>query len=219
MLAMRGKGLITIVAFAVLAAPARADVEVRVGGGAFTPASVTIVEGETVNWVWTGPDTNHSVTSEATNEKNGSFDSDFGVDSPDHPVGHRFSKEFVFADEIDYFCKTHPGMRGRIVVRERTNDSTPPPPDTVAPRFAALRLSVRTRRVRFSLDEPASVIVRLRGPTRRTYTREARAGRSSIRLPRRLRPGRYRLTLRAEDAAGNESRTVVRRFRVRRPRS
>ena len=210
---MRGRGLITLFAFGALAAPAQADVQVTVANNAFSPSVVEVMEGESVNWTWAGPDRNHTVTSEDTNEVSASFDSD--PNAPfDAPASGTFSKEFTFSGDYAYFCKVHSFMTGRVVVRDRINDSTPPPLDTTAPRFAKARVSVRKRRVTFRLSEPASVTARLRGRMRRTFKSDGKAGRNVIKLPRRMKPGRYRLTLRATDAARNESRTVKRRFRV-----
>jgi sugar lactone lactonase YvrE len=95
-------------------------------------------------------------------------------------------------------------------------------------RFRVRRRRTRTR-IRFRLSEPATVtfaVDRARGKSwvrRVTFARKSKAGRTSlkfsgrVRVRRRLltlRPGRYRLTLRAEDAAGNESKAVTRRFKV-----
>ena len=74
-------------------------------------------------------------------------------------------------------------------------------------------------RVRFSLSEPAQVrgtLERLRDRTSRVARRfafSARAGVNRVRLPLRgLRPGRYRVSLRAVDGAGNRSLLVRSRF-------
>ena len=94
-------------------------------------------------------------------------------------------------------------------------------------RFRAGRR--RGTRIRFRLSEAATVtfvIERRRG--RRwvrsaSFTRKRRSGRTSLRFSgrvrvrkrlRTLRAGRYRLTLSAEDAAGNDSKRVSRRFRI-----
>jgi plastocyanin len=55
-----------------------------------------------------------------------------------------------------------------------------------------------------------------RSATRRSFTRAGRRGLNVLRVPARgLVPGRYRLTLRAIDAAGNSSPSVSLTFRVR----
>jgi hypothetical protein len=98
------------------------------------------------------------------------------------------------------------------------------PADWTAPRIRRVRIRP-SRRLRFRLSEAASVTVRFerrrRGRYRRLYTltvRRARAGGNVVRLPRRLRRklrrGRFRVLLRATDAAGNRSRRVALRFRT-----
>jgi plastocyanin len=211
-LAMGGRvTVVTLFAFGALAAPAQADVAVTVANDAFSPSTVEVFEGEVVNWNFAHR--NHTVTSEAQNEQQGSFDSDPN-NTFQAPASGTFSKEFIFVGEYKYFCKVHSFMTGRVVVRDRVNNSTPPPVDSVAPKFGTTRVSVRKRRVTFRLNEPASVTGRLRGRMRRNLTLDGKAGRNKLKLPKRMRPGRYRLTLRATDESGNESRAVTRRFRV-----
>ena len=212
-LAMGGRvTVVTLFAFGALAAPAQADVQVTVANNAFSPATVEIFEGEVVTWNFSGPDKNHTVTSEAQNDQQGSFDSDpngTGV----APAGGTFSKEFVLAGDYPYFCKVHSEMRGRVVVRDRVNNSTPPPVDVAPPKFSSRRLSLRKRRFTFRLNESAAVTVKLRGPTRRTRRFDGKVGRNVVKLPKRMKPGRYSLKLTAADASDNVRR-YTRRFRV-----
>jgi hypothetical protein len=90
-----------------------------------------------------------------------------------------------------------------------------PAVDTRAPVISGLR--VRHRRIRFTLDEAARVTVKVsrRGKVVRRVRRDAAAGTVTVRLRRRAirLPGRYRVTVRAVDAAGNAS-AAARRFRV-----
>jgi sugar lactone lactonase YvrE len=87
----------------------------------------------------------------------------------------------------------------------------------------------RGTRIRFRLSEAAAVHFRIerrrRGRWRyvRAFRRRGKAGRNAVRFSgrvrarrrvRRLRAGRYRIKLRAKDAAGNRSQQVIRRFRV-----
>src|SRR5215204_2846570 len=95
--AMRGRVLITLFAFGALAAPAQADRSVTVANNAFTPATIEVVEGEVITWNWTGPDMNHSVTSEVMNDQRASFDSHPNNPFPAAaPPGGQFSHEFEF---------------------------------------------------------------------------------------------------------------------------
>jgi hypothetical protein len=110
-----------------------------------------------------------------------------------------------------------------------------PPPLDSPPAGAAVdvsppsltRVRVTRKRVRFVVSEAASVSIAIarrlpgrRSPILRTLERSARAGLNSVRftrrLRRRLRPGRYVVTLVATDAAGNSSLPVRRRFRIAR---
>ena len=78
--------------------------------------------------------------------------------------------------------------------------------------------------VRYSVDEPVSVVLdlRRRASDAPSLMKVARgAGRGSVRFGskiegRRLRPGTFRLTVTAVDHAGNESRPVTLSLRVRR---
>jgi virginiamycin B lyase len=115
--------------------------------------------------------------------------------------------------------------------------NTPPPPpaaDTVRPRVTEFslsrkrfRLGGRGTRIRFTLSEDATVTIRfarrVNGHWRRVRRKlrfESTAGAHRRRFRGRfdrkhaLRPGRYRMTLRARDAAGNVSAAHRARFRL-----
>lgn len=214
---MRLGGLITLaLAGAALAAPAHAfgaTRQVSVGNNAFSPAELTITEGDVVTWTWTGPDTNHSTTTTAEGQT--TWDSAPGNPFPNEPAGKKFSWNFPNAGEYAYFCKTHSFMTGRIVVQPRVNNPNPPTPDTEPPEFGTLTVSAKRRQIRFRLDEPADVVGRMRGPMRRTLKLSAKAGPNVMRLPKRLKKGRYGVNLRATDAAGNESLVARVKFTLR----
>ena len=95
--------------------------------------------------------------------------------------------------------------------------------DTVAPVISRVRLARNRRRVRFRLSEAAAIEVAVarragrRWRRVRTIERERRAGRRSVKLGRKLAPGRYRVVVEAADGSGNDSVPKRRRFRVRRP--
>jgi plastocyanin len=213
-----GRGaFITLVVLAVLAAPANAaTVDVTVANTAFSPANITVTQGDSVTWTFAGPDTNHSVTSDGTGA--GSFDSDQGVLSPNHAVGDKFSVDMNFTGEFTYHCKVHASMTGKITVQQKINNPNPPAQDTVAPKFGTPTVSVAKRVAHFTLDEDASVTAKLRGPTRKTLTAKGKSGLNLLKLPKRLKPGRYALTLRATDASGNRSTTASVKFRVPKPK-
>jgi plastocyanin len=213
---MRGTAIISLMTLAVLAEPAGAATsDVAVSGNAFTPAQVNILQGDVVTWTWGGPDTNHSTTTEAEGQT--TWDSDARNPNPDHAVGDKFSREFQIPGEFDYFCKVHAFMTGRVIVTAR-DPAVSVAPDIVAPAFGPLRVDVKRRRVRFNLDEAATMQAALRGPTRHSLVQAGQVGPNVIVLPKRLRAGRYALTLRATDAAGNESTPAVVKFRVPKPK-
>jgi plastocyanin len=202
--------VITLLGLGLVATPARAATHnVSVGNNAFSPASLTVEQGDVVNWNFVGPDTNHSTTTNAEHQT--SWDSDPNNSSPNHTVGDRFSWNFPFTGEYPYFCKVHSNMTGKITVVPK--GQPPDVGDTVAPQFGTPRVSVKRRRVTFKLDEGATVTGKLRGRTRRTLTLEANPGTNVLKLPR-MRSGRYGLALRATDAAGNKSVAVQLKFTV-----
>ncbi len=94
-------------------------------------------------------------------------------------------------------------------------------PDRIAPITS--RVSVKHRTVRFTLSEAAAVtlIFQRAGTGRRIGTVRApgRGGDNRVRITgrlgrRALRPGRYRLRVVARDAAGNQSTSRARTFRI-----
>jgi glucose/arabinose dehydrogenase len=98
--------------------------------------------------------------------------------------------------------------------------------ETTKPRISRLRIKPRTLRVRYRASEPAVVSARIqRVPGGRHVSSgapldQADTGGNRFRLKarvrRRLRDGRYKLTLRARDQAGNVSRQARVRFRISR---
>ena len=213
---MTRMALITLLGLGLLVAPARAaETNITVANNAFSPADVTINQGDVVNWNWTGPDGNHSATTGT--DQSETWDSDPNNPFPNHPPGFRFSWNFQKVGEFGYFCKVHPStMRGKVTVVP-LGQPVPPPTDTVAPKLGTPRTSVARRRVTFKLDEVATVVGRLRGKTRKRIELDGTTGTNVMKLPR-MKPGRYGLALKATDAAGNESQTLQVKFTVRRPR-
>ena len=91
--------------------PAGQTFTVHVGGGdgvSFEPGALNIQVGDTVKWVWDGP--NHTVTSGTSCIYNGDFDS----------TGPTFSRTFNTPGSFNYFCSTHCynfGMAGQVTVQ------------------------------------------------------------------------------------------------------
>jgi plastocyanin len=209
----------TVVAWAVLAAPAadghpgHAPPTVSIAVYAYAPETVDVVEGDIVQWVWNGPDTNHSVTSDASSKE--VFDSDKGVkpSAVGHPTGDTFTYYFAKAGTYTYHCKVHASMHGTVVVAPGVQyDQTPPV-------LAGARLVSVGRRavVAFTVSEDASITAQLRrrGSSRvlRHSFRFVKAGKARTQV-RVAGHGRYTVSLVAQDAAGNDS--AVARVRVER---
>jgi plastocyanin len=90
------------------------------GGGvtiadfSFSPATITIDQGDTVTWTNNGP-TPHSATS-----PDGAFDT--GI----FPAGQTRSHTFNEAGTFAYICTPHPNMHGTVIVRAaQTGGETP----------------------------------------------------------------------------------------------
>ena len=119
--------LMAVVAAAVLflvgtaAAPpsqAGGTYTVEIADFAFSPATLTIVAGESVTW------TNADQVVHTATSGSGAFD------SGDLDPGESFTFTFTTPGTYDYICTPHPSMIGRIVV-QAASPSTPAP--TVAP--------------------------------------------------------------------------------------
>ncbi len=108
-------------------------VTVQVGGDApvFTPGTVSIQPGDTVNWVWFSVGFNHSVTSGSNGNPDGLFDS--GI----HGDPFTFSFTFPNAGTFPYYCIPHlsMGMVGTILVAEATPTPTPAQPLNISTRM------------------------------------------------------------------------------------
>jgi LPXTG-motif cell wall-anchored protein len=84
---------------------AAASGSVTIADFSFSPASLTINQGDTVTWVNNGP-TPHSATA-----NNGSFNT--GI----LKVGQSASHTFAQAGTFSYYCQPHPYMKATIVVQ------------------------------------------------------------------------------------------------------
>lgn len=83
----------------------------------FSPSSVTVTEGETVRFFWSGQALPHNAV-----EANGVFDSG----EPDRNVDYVFTFELGMNGTYDFVCEPHAalGMVGQIIVEPAP---TPPP--------------------------------------------------------------------------------------------
>jgi LPXTG-motif cell wall-anchored protein len=99
-------------------ARAAASGSVTIADFQFTPAQITINEGDTVTWTNEGP-TAHSATA-----PDGTFDT--GIMSAGESGSHTFSA----AGTYNYICTPHPDMQGTIVVRSSQSDADTPDSDS-----------------------------------------------------------------------------------------
>src|SRR4051794_17084876 len=206
-------------------APALADPPSRTidatPDNAFFPGTVTVLPGTTVHWDNQGG--LHNVK----------FD-DGRFEQPSNPqltpwnVSRRFDRPGVFR----FYCETHGGpggrgMSGKVVVERNVGPKLTHL--TVKPAKVCNRRTRKCRKaramIRFTLSERAHVaggidpVGKPKGRPGVDLDRSAKKGRNSFRVPvRKLKPGRYRLFLSAEDANGNESNPAKAYFRVKRAR-
>jgi amicyanin len=82
-------------------------VKVSIANFVFEPKELTVTAGTTVTWV-NADDVPHTVTSTAAPPL---------FDSRTLRAGDTFSFEFKAAGTYDYFCKAHPYMTGKVIVK------------------------------------------------------------------------------------------------------
>ncbi len=166
----RVRALLGVVAACITLYPCFANaatfmVSVGNGGFRFTPSSVTIHVGDTVQWTWAA--SGHSSTSGTPSAPAGLWDS--GIRNQ----GATFSHTFTSAGSFPYFCTPHGaccGMTGTVVVAS----ATPTPSPSATP---AILTNISTRlRVEtgdnvliggfiISGSQPKKLLVRALGPT------------------------------------------------------
>jgi plastocyanin len=96
--------MLMTLAWAMPTATAESTVEITIDNFTFTPATITIAPGTTVNWV-NRDDIPHMVVAKSLAFKSQALDTD---DS--------FSHQFHEVGVIDYFCSLHPHMTGKVIV-------------------------------------------------------------------------------------------------------
>jgi plastocyanin len=237
-----GAGIVAVAAVLVGAPVASAQTVVQAVDGTpenqfadnhWSPSEVTIKAGETVTWRFAGSTGLHNVASSSSNWSwsNGQPASA----APD--ASHSFPTPGTYG----FLCQAHgTSMFGKVLVTDANGNPPPPPPppplseqpfpnDTAAPSAFEVRdtmpprlthVNVRQRpdgaRVRFRLDEPALVTLRVQR-ARLTMKRSRAlllAGTRTLTI-RRMPPGAYRLALVARDLAGHRSRVKRARLTVR----
>lgn len=217
-------------ALAGAAPAAAADVEVKgLDTLAWDKPTVSVAPGDTVTWTFAGTILAHNVQSAGTDW---SFESPIAAPAPD--ASYTFEQPGTYR----FVCQVHSDtMVGEVVVG--TPPLPPPPPlseqpwpndggvpgtvetggvDDVAPTLRGVRVkrSRKGARLRFRVSERSVVTVRFKRGKRTVETRRVRAsGRAGVRVPRRLRAGRYRIELTARDVAGNRSGSRSARITIR----
>ncbi|HET9175875.1 MAG TPA: cupredoxin family copper-binding protein [Pseudolabrys sp.] len=92
------------IAFAFLSVPARAEtIQVTIDKLVFAPAEVSAKVGDTIEWI------NKDALVHTATARNGDWDVNI-------PASQRGQIELKKAGTVDYYCKLHPNMTGRVVV-------------------------------------------------------------------------------------------------------
>jgi plastocyanin len=189
--------LAVLLALAAAAPAAAAEWTIDVTDFQFTPATRQVEVGDKV--VWRFHDGGHTTTS-----KSGQAEQ---WDSQLRNGGGLYEHTFTRPGRYEYVCTPHASfMSGVIEVGG----------DAVARTVDGFRTRRRGRSVTVSvtLNEPAVLTYKLRGPTRRTVKRgRLPAGEHSFKL-KRLAKGRYRGTLTLRDDFDNRT-TRRNSFRIR----
>ena len=117
--------------------PARAEEKtVDIAGLAFNPEEITIRAGDTIKWV--NHDTDHHDLAGGP------------IESPELAQGQTYSHQFNEATEIEYMCRIHTYMQGRVIVQTADGQAPPPRSEESPPAESAPATTTTTA--------PASVI-------------------------------------------------------------
>lgn len=214
-------------AASALAASAPADAasrKVGLGDYRWSAPQVAVDLGETVTWVWAGPDTRHSVS--PVDPAAGLPDSDPQPTVRTRRVGDRFAIRFTQPGTYAFRCRLHSAVTGTVAVSDVPGTDAPSPdpdpvlrPDRTRPRLIRARVTGRSPSLvlRFDLDETSRIevdVARARGGLLRSLRRSGHPGRNAVRIGR-VAPGRYELRVQPVDRAGNRGRERAVRFAVR----
>ena len=194
--------------------PGHGPIEIDIGAFAYAPQNVTIVQGDSVVFVWKGPDTNHSATADE-------FDTDAGR-QPNHPIGDTYGVSFTKVGTFTYHCKVHSFMTGSITVQAAPAGS---PPVATAPVLTRVRVAprrfARKTALSFNLDWPASMRATLRHGSKVAKEIDFNAhpgdNKRTLDFGRKIKQGKYVLKLVAIDRTdGKASKTASGAVEVRR---
>ena len=188
-------------------------------GNEFFPKTLTVVPGTTVNW------DNHGLFHNVHFE-DGKFDQPKNPSPTPWHVTRKFDRVGVYR----YYCEQHggPGGKGMSgVIRVEKGAAPKLSHLTVRPHKVCRRKTRKCRKakavIRFRLSERAHVagamepVGKHKTNTGKALDFDGRKGRNTFRVRvRKLKPGRYKLVLGAEDSDGNESPPRKAFFRVKR---
>lgn len=196
-------------------------------GNSFTPKTVTIAVGESVNW--RNDSGFHNVVFD-----DGSFESP----ADPSPTPWTASRRFDAPGEFQYFCEQHGnkggvGMAGTVVVQGEGGPPPPPPGgDTTDPKIGSFRVTPATlcnkksdrcpkrgAAIKFTLSEAATVqatvLRRDTGDVVKVLSLKGKAGKNSFRYSAKGLPlGKYRIEATAVDKAGNRSEPAKASFKI-----
>jgi plastocyanin len=96
-------GLLTAASVGLMGTAEAVEIEVTITKLAFAPVEITVAPGDTIKWV------NQDFVAHTATDRAKVFD----VMIPAHGAGTLFVET---AGTIDYFCRFHPMMKGRIQV-------------------------------------------------------------------------------------------------------
>ncbi len=207
-----------VVALALPASTSAATVDVGAANFSFTPATVTIVPGDTVKWTNNGG--GHNVHFE-----DGQFDQPMDP-SPVWP--DPVQRTFPTAGRFAYHCEQHKdsGMTGVVTVKA-PDGTTPPPTLTPPPTVKTLKLAHAKRgaikvKLRSSAAATARVTLarRSRGRYRKVKALKRKLGDKTVTVTFRrrggkpLKPGRYRVTVKLTDSSGNSGPAKSKKIRL-----
>jgi len=185
--------------------PGHAVAEVDVGENRYEPADIEIFVGDGINWVFRGPDTNHSITADPGQIE--TFDSDPDNPFPVHAIDDVYYHDFYGLGTYTYHCKVHPEMRGSVTVR------SPQPPvlssAKVKPATLCAGKGCPKPQLRVKVNHAVNIVGEIERhgkrwrEVRELPPRAVDGGKSSVPLDvKGLRPGEYRAVVRARDDIG-----------------
>jgi plastocyanin len=218
---LRSAGLSAVIALSVCGPASAEDFSVTTtAGNEFSPAELTVAPGDSVTFTNGGGFHNVAWVQGTFDDGSQASPADPSFTWPSNP-----KRTFSAAGTFQYYCEQHGtasggGMAGTVTVAAPGTT----PADTTAPAISGMKAGVRRHRpfVRFKLSEPASVQARLLrrvpGPDKihaeKNQDIEVEAARISF-GKLKLKKGRYYVTVRATDAAGNQSPSAKASFQVR----